>query len=133
MQKTLKILDDAEINTVILRDTPGPGIDVPTCLSRAAVRRLPSHSCDVSRGLAIREDVFQASKEAAAGLPRVSWLDLTDDFCSPAVCPAVLNGIIVYGQPGHIAQRFARTLADTIAPRIVPIVYRSAHLSSRPH
>jgi peptidoglycan/LPS O-acetylase OafA/YrhL len=133
MRKTLTILDDAEINTVILRDTPVPGIDVLTCLSRAAVRRLPTQSCDVPRGLAIREDVFQASKEAAAGLSHVSWLDLTDDFCSPAVCPAVLGGTIVYGQTGHIARRFAGSLADTIAQRIVPIVRRTAHLSSRPH
>jgi peptidoglycan/LPS O-acetylase OafA/YrhL len=133
MQNTLKILDDAEISTVILRDTPGPGIDVPTCLSRAAARRLPTQRCDVPRGLAIREDVFQASKEAAAGLSHVSWLDLTDDFCSPAVCPAVLGGTIVYGQTGHIARRFAGSLADTIAQRIVPIVRRTAHLSSRPH
>jgi peptidoglycan/LPS O-acetylase OafA/YrhL len=126
MRKTLRILDRAGINTVMLRDTPDPGLDVPTCLSRAAVRHLPDQRCEAPRRTAIRQDVFPASKEAAAGLPHVSWLDLTDDFCSPTVCPAVLHGTIVYGQPHHIAHGFARTLADTIAQRIVPIVMHPA-------
>jgi hypothetical protein len=131
-RRTLQILDGAGISTVILRDTPGPGIDVPTCLSRAAVRRLPAQRCDVPRRLAIREDVFRVSKEAAGGLSHVSWLDLTDEFCTPEVCPAVLGGSIVYSQPSHIAHRFGRTLADTIAHRIEPIVKATPPLTSLP-
>ncbi|HVT38411.1 MAG TPA: acyltransferase family protein [Gemmatimonadaceae bacterium] len=122
MRKTLMILDSAGINAVILHDTPGPRFDVPTCLSRAAVRRGSAQSCEAPRVLAIREDVFQAAKEAATGLAHASWLDLTDDFCGPVVCPAVLGGTIVYGQPGHISHVFARAMADTIAQRILPIV-----------
>ena len=119
---TLEVLNANEIRTLLLRDTPGPGIDVPTCLSRANVRHKPEESCAVARNLAIREDVFQASLAAARGLPYVSVLDLTDEFCTSRVCPPTIHGAIAYGQPGHISDSFGPHLAPVITRRIAPLV-----------
>ena len=74
------------------------------------------------RPRALREDVFRAADEIASGFAGASTLDLTDQFCSADACPAVLGGLIVYGDPGHIANGFARSLAGVIAQRIVPAV-----------
>ena len=122
-RKTLTVLSNAGIRTVLLRDTPGPGIDVPTCLARAAVRHLSVEHCEAPRSSAIREDVFEATRTAVADMPRVTTIDLTDSFCSRAGCPAVIDGCIVYGQPGHIAYRFARTLADLVGRRIAAAMW----------
>jgi hypothetical protein len=114
MRATLERLDRAGIRTVLLRDTPGPGIEVPTCLSRLQAGTLGAGSCDVPRARAVREDVFRATQEAAAGLSHVSTLDLTDSFCTPDTCPAVRNGTIAYGLPGHISHAVAATLSETL-------------------
>ena len=119
MRATLERLDRAGIHTVILRDTPGPDIEVPTCLSRLHAGTLGAGSCDVPRARAVREDVFRASQEAAAGLSHVSTLDLTDSFCTRDTCPAVRNGTIAYGLPGHISHAIAGTLAGTLARRLL--------------
>jgi hypothetical protein len=121
-RKTLSILDVARISTLILRDTPSPDIDVTTCLSRAVARGRGPESCAVQRSDALREDVFAASREAAVGLAHVSWMDLSDYFCTPVSCPAVIGGAIVYSGHGHIANAFARDLAPPIAQRIIPLV-----------
>jgi hypothetical protein len=120
MRATLERLDRAAIRTVVLRDTPGPGIDVPTCLARVEARTLGAGTCDVPRTRAVREDVFHATLEAAAGLSHVSTLDLTDAFCTRDSCPARRNGTIAYGLPGHISHAFAATLAETLAGRLLP-------------
>lgn len=123
-RKTLELLDAAGLRTVVLRDTPGPGLDVPTCLARAQARHAPDETCDAPRGSAIREDVFAATLQAASRLRGVSAIDFTDYFCTPTVCPPVLGGTIVYGQPGHISDVFARSpaTAEAVALRIIPIV-----------
>ena len=124
--KRLEILSAMGIKTVILRDTPGTAFDVLRCLSRADVRNLPTTDCDSVRKTAIREEVFRASTEAAAGLAHVSMLDCTDHFCGTDDCPAVLNGAIVFGDTGHISNRFAHNLAGAIALRIVPLATKAS-------
>jgi peptidoglycan/LPS O-acetylase OafA/YrhL len=115
MRATLERLDRAGLRTVILRDPPGPGIDVPTCLARLEAGTLGAGSCDVPRTRAVREDVFRATHEAAAGLSHVSTLDPTDWFCTEDTCPAVRNGTIAYGLPGHISHAMAATFAGLLA------------------
>ena len=124
--KRLEILSDTGIKTVILRDTPGTAFDVLRCLSRAEVRNLPATDCDSVCKTAIREEVFRPSTEAAAGLAHVSMLDRTDHFCGTDDCPAMLNGAIVFGDQGHISNRFAHNLAAAIALRIVPLATKAS-------
>ena len=121
-RRTLEHLSAAGLRTVTLRDTPGPGLDVPQCLARAEVRKQPISRCTMPRLRAVRDDVFQASQGAALGLANASMLDLTTQFCSETACPPILGGEIVYGDPGHIANGFARSLAGVISNQIVPSV-----------
>jgi hypothetical protein len=126
-RKTLETLDAAGIRTILLRDTPSPGFDIPDCLSgdtswwarRRAAGRTP---CMLNRAKALDEGLFRAEQEAAANLSRVHILDLSDLFCDGAVCPPVKNGIIVYRDDSHISAPFAQTLAPAISKRLLPLI-----------
>ena len=122
MRRTLEQLSEEGLRSVTLRDTPGPGLDVPKCLSRANAQKPLNDVCSMPRSRALRDDVYQASREAATGIEGAATLDLTDQFCSSDTCPARVGGLIVYGAPGHIANGFALSLAGVLARRITPLV-----------
>jgi peptidoglycan/LPS O-acetylase OafA/YrhL len=126
-RKTLETLDSAGVRTILLRDTPSPGIDIPDCLSGdtswwARKRALGRTPCMLNRAKALDEGVFRAEQEAAASLGRVHILDLSDLFCDGAACPPVKNGIIVYRDNSHISALFAQSLAPEISRRLIPLL-----------
>jgi peptidoglycan/LPS O-acetylase OafA/YrhL len=126
-RKTLETLNEAGITTILLRDTPTPGFDVPDCLSgdtswwarRHATGKNP---CILNRASALNEGVFHAEQEAAAGLSHVHILDLTDLFCDGAVCPTMKDGMIVYNDDNHISEPFSLTLAPRLSDRLTPLI-----------
>ncbi|CAN5861779.1 acyltransferase family protein [soil metagenome] len=120
MRRTLTRFDSAGIRTLVLRDAPGSPFEVPTCLSRALSHRRPFDGCNLPRKAGLREDVFRVTRTAAAGLTHVTLLDLSDHFCDATTCPAIRDGIIVYRDPGHMADAYARTLAPYVFPIVVP-------------
>jgi len=124
---TLETLDSSNVNTILLRDTPAPPFNMPDCLDGASLwwarKRASGHNpCMIDRAKALNEGVFRAEQAAAAGLPHVHVVDLTDLFCDGAVCPPVKNGLIVYGDESHISVPFARSLAAVLAGRLVPLI-----------
>jgi peptidoglycan/LPS O-acetylase OafA/YrhL len=126
-RKTLETLDSAGLKTVLLRDTPVPGVDIPDCLAGdvswwARKRVAGDNPCMLDREKAFDDGYFRAEQQAAAGLPHVRILDLSDLFCDGAVCPPVKNGLIVYSDDSHITQAFARSLAPAVADRLVPLL-----------
>jgi peptidoglycan/LPS O-acetylase OafA/YrhL len=126
-RKTLKKLDDAGITTILLRDTPTPGVDIPDCLNGDSSWWARHHSteknpCMLYRSSALNEGVFQAEKDAASGLSHVHILDLTDLFCDGAVCPPIKDGMIVYSDDNHISEAFSLTLAPQLSARLAPLV-----------
>jgi len=126
-RKTLETLDSAGLKTILLRDTPAPAFDIPDCLAGDVswwTRKRGAHAnpCTLERPKALDERVFRAEQQAAAGLPHVRILDLSDLFCDDAVCPPVKNGLIVYNDDSHITEAFGRSLAPTVAGRLVPLI-----------
>jgi len=124
---TLETLDSSNLTTILLRDTPSPPFNIPDCLDGASLwwarKRASGHNpCMLDRAKALNEGVFRAEQAAAAGLPHVHVVDLTDLFCDGAVCPPVKNGLIVYGDESHISVPFARSLAAVLAGRLVPLI-----------
>ncbi len=117
-RRSLEVLAGAGLTVVAFRDTPLPPFDVPTCLARAvtqAWRR--GRSCDVPEKSALEPRTFQAEQAATAGLAGVHFLDLTDRLCRAGVCPAIIDGTIVYRDASHITGRYAASLAGDIARR----------------
>jgi peptidoglycan/LPS O-acetylase OafA/YrhL len=126
-RKTLETLDSAGIKTILLRDTPSPGLDIPDCLAGDLSWWARRHShgnnpCTLNRAKALDPEVFGAEQEAVAGLRHVRMLDLSDLFCDATVCQPVKNGLIVYSDDSHISAPFARSLAPAVADRLVPLI-----------
>ncbi|MGD0632000.1 MAG: acyltransferase family protein [Terracidiphilus sp.] len=126
-RKTLETLDSAGITTVLLRDTPSPGFDIPDCMSGDTSWWARKHAsgrnpCTVVRAKALNEGIFHAEQEAAAGLQHVSILDLSDLFCDAALCPPMKNGLLVYSDESHISEPFARSIAAAVGGRLAPLI-----------
>ncbi|WP_079008063.1 acyltransferase family protein [Streptomyces sp. XY431] len=94
-----------------LGDTPMPGKDIPTCLAGSDGR---SDACFFPRGTAFERDPLLDG--GLAERYRVRALDLGPLLCpGPGPdCPAVLEGVILYRDTGHITD----TLARVLAPRL---------------
>ncbi len=104
---------------VVLRDTPRPGIVVPTCLER--MRFAPwrtGNTCDVARALAVPSEPWQSEQQALAGIDGAQAVDLNDLFCSASICPAERAGRVVYADSNHMAASFAATLGAAVAERL---------------
>lgn len=119
---TLDSLTRAGLSVVLLRDTPLPPFDVPTCLARSALHPWLARTCEFDRDAALNPLVFEAEQRAAAGMPRVHFLDLTDQVCPGSVCPAVVNNMIVYRDKTHLTGTFASSLAPIIAAQLTGIL-----------
>jgi hypothetical protein len=61
LQKSLEDFKNLNITPVLLEDTPYPGQDVPTCLSRHYTN---VQMCSPSIGMAYRPDIHEMMKEA---------------------------------------------------------------------
>ncbi|MFE6054447.1 acyltransferase family protein [Kitasatospora sp. NPDC056446] len=91
-----------------LGDTPMPGKDIPTCLAASDGR---SDACFFPRDTAFEPDpMLDGGLAARYG---VRTLDLGPLLCpgdGPS-CPAVLEGVVLYRDTGHITDTLARVLA----------------------
>jgi peptidoglycan/LPS O-acetylase OafA/YrhL len=127
---TLRSLNTSGASVVLLRDTPRPEIDIPTCLarSRAHPRLFAAADCYVSEQQALAPSVWQAETSAVRPFERVSTLDLTSSFCRDSQCPPMLNGLVVYRDGNHITSTFATSLAPVLARELSSIqqVYGAA-------
>ncbi|MEV7186802.1 acyltransferase family protein [Kitasatospora sp. NPDC093102] len=94
-----------------LGDTPMPGKDIPACLAASDGR---SDACFFPRDTAFEPDpVLDGGLAARYG---VRTLDLGPLLCpgTGPSCPAVLEGVVLYRDTGHITD----TLARVLAPRL---------------
>ncbi|GGV46037.1 acyltransferase [Kitasatospora herbaricolor] len=94
-----------------LADTPMPGKDIPTCLAASDGR---SDACFFPRDTAFEADPLLAGGLAARYGIRV--LDVGPVLCpgTGPDCPAVLQGVLLYRDSGHITD----TLASVLSPRL---------------
>jgi hypothetical protein len=122
-RRTLGALSAAGVNVAVMRDTPRPAVDIPTCLGRAASHSWYRRSrCDLDRSAALRPEAFAAERAAADGLPSVSFLDMTDQLCQASSCPAMKDGRIVYRDDNHLTGTFAASLSPTVDAKLLPLV-----------
>ena len=118
------MLESAGIETLVLRDSPRPGFDVPLCLSRAAGQAWhlgPRQLCSVSPAVALDPLAFQAEEQAVRGFHRVHLIDLTAEFCDSHVCALLKGGFIVYQDSNHLAATSVDGLAPVLARQILPL------------
>jgi hypothetical protein len=120
LRRTYSLLSTAGINTVVMRDVPQPGFDVPACLSRRAARApFRLRDCSYDRDESLSQRAILAQNEAARGLDRVAFVDMTDRLCSRSPCPVIEGGVIVYRDDDHLTATFSLNEAPILAQRIL--------------
>jgi SGNH domain (fused to AT3 domains) len=136
-RSTLRSLNDAATLVVLLRDTPRPEIDVPTCLSRVTSHPLlfPGSTCKIKENEALPQEIWQVETSAAQQFAHVSVLDMSSFFCHMGDCPPMLNGLVVYRDGNHMTSSFASSLAPSLARelRAIQLHNGSLHNSDLPN
>jgi len=98
----------ARAKLFVVSETPQPVLagltDPPSCVLRG-------DDCTLDRGRATSySDALRTAAAAVGG----TYLDLTDSFCTGDRCPAVIGGVLVYRDRGHMTATYARSLADAL-------------------
>jgi peptidoglycan/LPS O-acetylase OafA/YrhL len=119
LRRTYSLLSSARINTIVMRDVPQPGFDVPACLSRrAAGAPFRMRECEYDRDESVSPRAIAAQNEAARGLDRVAFVDMTDRLCTRSPCAVALRGSVVYRDDDHLTATFSRAEAPVLGDRI---------------
>jgi hypothetical protein len=117
---TLEALTSAGLHVLFVRDNPEFGFDMPTCLARSERHAWYARgACEMPAAAVLDPAVFDAEKSAVRGLPNVSYIDLTDQFCQNGVCGGVRNGLVIYRDSDHLTGRFAASLAPVLEPHVM--------------
>jgi peptidoglycan/LPS O-acetylase OafA/YrhL len=131
-RQTLAALDAARVRTLLLRDVPRPGFDVPLCLARAAWRSpYADAACGLTRAAVLDDAVFEAEREAAEGLGHITLMDLSDQFCDAGQCEPVRNGVVVYRDSNHLTVAFSESLSEVLGDRVAPLIASSSRQAAR--
>jgi len=123
MMRSLRELRRADSTIVLLRDSPTPLWDMPSCLENAQWRGASQQTCDMPRSLALAPVTLIESRFATS-IPGVRLVDLTSQFCDATTCPAWRNGLVVYRDDSHITNAFAASLAEPLRAALLPIIQR---------
>ena len=129
LRRTYTVLSAAGILTIVMRDVPDVGFDVPACLSRRAARApFRVRECEYRREEALSARAISAQNAAARGLDRVAIVDMTDRFCSGSPCSVTRGGVIVYRDSDHLTASFSRAQAPELDERIRLAIKRLGRL-----
>jgi len=112
MRRTWSGLVAARVATVVLRDTPVPGVDVAACVSANPTRLT---RCATPRRTALDASAGAAQAEAVRTLTAVPLIDLNSAICPASRCAPVIGGVLVYRDTRHLTATYARTLAPRLA------------------
>jgi peptidoglycan/LPS O-acetylase OafA/YrhL len=123
LRRTYARLATAGIRTIVIRDVPRTGFDVPSCLSRNAARLPFSRPCTYDRATSLSRSAVAAQDAAARGLP-VQLIDMNDQLCDAPRCDVVRNGAIVFTDDNHLTASFSRSIAPTLGARVSRVLAR---------
>jgi peptidoglycan/LPS O-acetylase OafA/YrhL len=114
--RTLAALEKTGVQTAVLRDTPWPGRDVPSCVQQ---HRANPSACDLSRS-ALDSPAYDVG--LAKGVATAHAVDLSSLLCVATRCPATLGKYLVYRDTSHLTATFATALTPYLSAKLVPLV-----------
>ena len=117
LQSTMDSLTAKGITPILMEDTPYPGQDVPTCLSRHYTN---VQLCNPTISFAYREDMHQMLQDFDAEDVHVLWT--RPWFCTASGCPTVVGNILVYRDDNHMTVTFASFIAPLLDAAVVDVV-----------
>lgn len=123
LQSTIDVVKSLGMTPILMEDTPYPGQDTPTCLSRYYTN---VQMCNPTMSVAYRVDMHQMLQDFDAANVHVLWT--RQWFCTDAGCPAVVGNILVYRDDNHMTVTFASLIAPLLDAAIVDVVkWASTH------
>jgi len=123
-RRTLASLAAAQIPMLVLRDTPLPPFDVPTCLARSVRHTWYLwDSCEIRRDVALDPRVFDAERAGAQALPGVHFFDVTDRLCDAEVCATTQKNVVIYADASHLTASFVDSLAPLLQTKLSELVH----------
>lgn len=117
-----RTLTGAGIPVTVLMDNPRPvAIPVYECVAEHP-KDLPR--CAYDRAYGVAHSGAPAQREAAAKVPGVGVIDMTDTICPDgARCSAVIGNVLVYRQSTHLT----RTFIDSAEPVLAAQLFEATH------
>lgn len=103
---------------IAVRDNPSATRGTAACVARHRLRA--NEFCSLDRAQALAR--FDPHPAAARALPGSSLVDLTELYCDPDRCPAVIGNVVVYRDDNHITRTFSRTLAPRLGEELARIL-----------
>lgn len=114
-------LDRSGIPVLAIRDNPRLPFSPTACVD---ARATDPGSCAAPRDPLIAKEQPWTRAEP---LPvNVTFLDLSDAYCSEAICPAVVGNVLIYLDTNHVSATFGRTAAPFVAPALLHAVERAS-------
>lgn len=117
LQGTIDALKALSIVPVLMEDTPYPGQDIPTCLSRNYTN---IQLCTPSMGSAYRPDMEEMLRDFDTAGEHVLWVN--NWFCGTNACPTVVGNILVYRDDNHMTVSYSRFVAPLLESSIADFV-----------
>lgn len=111
--------------TVVLRDTPQPGFNVPSCLARAAWRGDSSPTAchfPVESDRVWHKALASAEQEVISGNPSAYYVDLSRALCSASPCEVEQGGVVLFSDAHHLTASFARKLETRLAEALTKML-----------
>jgi hypothetical protein len=109
LQGTVTEIESRGMKPVLMQDTPYPGQDIPTCLSRSYTN---IQQCSPSVRAAYRDDMNEMLVDFDRSGQQVLWV--RDWFCITTSCPTVVGSVLVYRDDNHMTVTFASLIAPLL-------------------
>jgi peptidoglycan/LPS O-acetylase OafA/YrhL len=114
LRSTLARVASNRTRVALIRDTPRPGFDVPTCLARKVRNPWLPGTCDIPRSSALLPALYEAESEAMRGMA-MSLIDMNTTLCDGGRCATVTReGAVMYRDDNHLTGSFAASLAPML-------------------
>jgi peptidoglycan/LPS O-acetylase OafA/YrhL len=110
-------LGEAGIRVVAIRDNPRFDFQPPECVQ---LNDFMSEKCSRPRG-----QMYHARPpyEVAENIPpNASFVDLSDYFCTPTVCPPVIGNVLIYMDDNHVTGTYMETLAPILKRKVLDVL-----------
>ncbi|TAM65982.1 acyltransferase family protein [Mycobacterium sp.] len=110
LTRLLRQLRETGANVLVLGPTPDLHSTAPDCLS---AHLDDATACSATRSTAVN-DPGMAAERAATNAGGGQYADVTELFCAPDRCPAIVGNNLVYGDEFHLTPEYARVLAPVM-------------------
>jgi hypothetical protein len=121
-RRTIQRFSDQGIPVAIIRDTPWPGMDAPTCLARMSwLKRDGERECVFQRSAALARGmtVWQGEMRSLSAYGRGIPIDLSAEICPLESCGVERGGRVHFHDRHHLTASYAASLAPAIDRKLL--------------